>query len=285
MHRSDRRRARAPARAPARCGPPARAARPRAAARTPRACAGRPRRRASCRRARGSCGAGTCRPRSRTRAARRRRATAARTTSQSKQRVLGLARRERGEVVRCPTSAAAHALEQRRGPARRATSTRGALEHASACAARARGSSRSCCVASRRASKPVGAGSRREHRDVVRQQPVEAQRVDRLVRVAGDLAPGVHAARRCARRPSASAAAVVAVSPRTVRSARSSSSWTVRLSGWRAQPAKSVPSYSIVSLVIIAHARAARRCAAQTSSMKTISVASLRRGPSLRMRV
>src|SRR6202035_4355102 len=38
-------------------------------------------------------------------------------------------------------------------------------------------------------------------------------------------------------------------SPRTVRRARSSSSWTVRLPGWDAQPAKPVPSYSIVSLV------------------------------------
>src|SRR5207248_6026881 len=45
-------------------------------------------------------------------------------------------------------------------------------------------------------------------------------------------------------------------SPSTVRRARSSSSCTVRLPGWRAQPAKPVPSYSIVSFVFIAPRRA-----------------------------
>src|SRR5207244_4141624 len=40
-------------------------------------------------------------------------------------------------------------------------------------------------------------------------------------------------------------------SPSTVRRAPSSCCCTVRLPGWHAQPAKSVPSYSIVSLVTI----------------------------------
>ncbi len=86
---------------------------------------------------------------------------------------------------------------------------------------------------------------------------------------------------RCARRPSDAAGGRRASGPRTVCRARSSSSWTVRSPGWRAQPAKAVPSYSIVSFVFTEPRRLARRsvpvsagAAAQTSSMKTISVES-----------
>ena len=81
----------------------------------------------------------------------------------------------------------------------------------------------------------------REHRDVVGQQRVERRDARRLALVARDLAPGVDAGVGAAGHRQRDRGA-----RSTTRSARSSSSWTVRWPGCRAQPANAVPSYSIV---------------------------------------
>src|SRR5205823_5405082 len=91
-----------------------------------------------------------------------------------------------------------------------------------------------------------------EHRDVVAQQPVDAQRVDGLVGVARHLPQACTPASVRPATASLSSGPLWAWSPRIVRSAPSISSWTVRLPGWRAQPANPPPSYSIVSLVTTA---------------------------------
>ncbi len=209
--------------------------------------------------------------------------------------VLGFGGRERGEVVRAEQRGGA-ALERvavdGRGPPVGAPT----LEHgARAPRQHAVAVGPAGGVAARVEASGRWLGG--EHGDVAVEQAVEAQRVDRLVRVARDLAPRVHAARRCARRRSAvSGRSSWPTSPSTVRSARSSSSCTVRLSRL-ARPAGEVGAV-VLDRELGDHPRAAFRCRGsaltrgaaetarpQTSSMKTISVASLRRGPSLRMRV
>ena len=166
-----------------------------------------------------------------------------------------------------------------------------------ACAARARGSSR-CGCARRGARRSRPARARCEHRDVVGEQR-RSGAADRPPR-ARSSRPGPRRARRgrCARRPSAQRRAVAAAHRAPSRSARSSSSCTVR-SPRLARPAGEVGAV-VLDRELRDHQPAALSCAAsgdaraceapsarcaQTSSMKTISVASLRRGPSFRMRV
>ena len=227
----------APARARATVGPPRARGRPSQQRRELLERCARPRRRrASCRRARGSCGAGTCPPRSRTRAARRApRQSRARARRSSKPRVLGLGRRERGEVVRAAQRRAQRAARRGRspGPPERAA----ALEQRARRAARARGSSRSCCVASRRASKPAGAGSAASTATSSSSSPLRRSGSTASWRVARDLPPRVHAA-------SVRPATVSVSGRRRGRARRGPCAARARAPparsaapGWRAQPA------------------------------------------------
>ena len=103
-----------------------------------------------------------------------------------------------------------------------------------------------------------------EHRDVVGEQGVQAQRVDRLVRVAGDLPPGVHAAVGAPGDRQLQRLAVGSVSPRIVCSARSSSSCTVRSPGL-ARPAGEVGAV-VLERELRDHRRAQRAAAAARRS-------------------
>ena len=196
------------------------------------------------------------------------RATRRARTSRSKRTWSVSVGREGGEVV---------GAEQRRGAR---VSARGrarcghqqrppALERAARRAARAPGSSRCGERGVAAGVEPVGAPVARQHGDVGGQQRVERARRDRLALVGGDLAPRVDARGRCARRPSACDRA----------RAQHRGQRALELApdrpppGWRAQPANRVPSYSIVSFVTHAGDDAGG-AAAQTSSRKTISVAS-----------
>ena len=174
----------------------------------------------------------------------------------AKPAVLGLAGRERGEVVLAEQRRGA-AIEQRAvelaGPPERRVArehaARAAREHAVAVRAAAR-------VAAR--VKALGRRLGAEHRDVVVEQPVQAQRIDRLVAIAGHLPPGVHAADRCARRPSASAAGRRRRSRRAPCAAHARPrSCTVRSRGWRPQPAK--PGAVVLQRQLRDHLRSARR--------------------------
>ncbi len=165
------------------------------------------------------------------------------------------------------------------------TRTRACARTRCGCAARARGSSRSCWLRPAERRSDAGAGSEASTARSSAQQPVQPQRIDRLVRVACDLPPGVHAAVGASGHRQLQRLAVVC------RSRREPCAGPARAPPARsACPAgapsrrSSVPSYSIVSLVTIP-AQRPPRARRQTSSMKTISVASLLRGPSFRMRV
>ena len=114
-------------------------------------------------------------------------------TSQRNQRVLGLGRRERREVVAAARAPRAHcgervAVDRARPPERAPAlehAARAPREHAVAVGPAGRVAARVEALAAR---------ARREHRDVVGEQRVQAQRIDRLVLVARHLPPGVHAA-------------------------------------------------------------------------------------------
>ena len=154
--------------------------------------------------------------------------------------VLGVRRREGGEVVLAGQGGGAgvqrvevdrRAATTARGRGRTATGRRGGCGRGRRRRARGRRGGR---------RSPAAASSTAEHADVVGQQ-----RVDRAQRAAARRRrrsrPGRARGRRrpCGRRRSAATGA-----RSSVASARVSSPWTVRSPGWAAQPEKRAPSYS-----------------------------------------
>jgi len=130
----------------------------------------------------------------------------------------------------------------------------------------------------------------REHGEVVVQQAVQAQRIDRLVRVAGDLPPGVHAAVGAAGDGQPEGLAVGARGPEDQLQHALELSLHGALAGL-GRPAREPRAVVLdgelrdTSALRVCPRSARPRAQLQTSSMKTISVESLLRGPSFRMRV
>ena len=123
-----------------------------------------------------------------------------------------------------------------------------------------------------------------ENSHVVTEQAVQAGRVDGLMRIADHLPPGVHTRVGAPGDPQRERPAVAA------HGAENRVQRALQLRFDRAQARLAHPARESAPVVLereLAHHRPALRFRPwrQTSSMKTISVESLRRGPSLRMRV
>ena len=134
-------------------------------------------------------------------------------------------------------------------------------------------------MASRRASKPGGAGVAGEHGDVVGQQRVERAHRRRLARVAGHLPPGVHAR-----------VGAPGDGQRHRVAAQDDAERALELALDRAQAGLARPAREAGPVVLDQQPCDRAELAGdagrpQTSSSRTISVESERRGPSFRIRV